>query len=244
MKDSEAADLTLNAYKRMLKRGIITIPKASMTTDGASSFKSVFDDFLEENGVHHRTTRAGRHRQMANVDNLCRQLGDLFNGVMNTQEKKTGKRSRAWTKHIDTIRMQLNRFRTKPMPKDVSTLQYPMFDPTKSNTHELPDHTIDMKKLGLKEKKYKHIEPKYKIGDTVNIMLFEPLDALGNKQSTKNFRMGDYRASTERYTVVQIVYYAGTPSYRYLLEAQVGASAKVKKRVKDVSFEENEMKQL
>ena len=97
MKDSEAPDLTLTAYKRMLSRKIISIPKASMTTDGASSFKSVFDDFLFDNGVHHKTTRAGRHRQMQNIDNLCRQLGDLFNGAMNAQEIKTGKTSKAWT---------------------------------------------------------------------------------------------------------------------------------------------------
>ena len=61
MKDSEAPDLTLTAYTRMLSRKIIPIPKASMTTDGASSFTSAFNDFLFDNGVHHKTTRAGRH---------------------------------------------------------------------------------------------------------------------------------------------------------------------------------------
>ena len=77
----------------------------------------------------------------------------------------------------------------------------------------------------------------------MNILLSEPEDILGKKQPTNNFRMGDVRLSREKYRVKSIIYYAGNPPYRYLLEALDGASAKVKKRVLDVSFQESEMKQ-
>ena len=247
MKDSEAPDLTLTAYKRMLSRKIISIPKASMTTDGASSFKSVFDDFLFDNGVHHKTTRAGRHKSMASIDNLCRQLGDLFNGTMNTQELKTKKPSKAWTKHIDLVRMELNKFRRKKLPDDITTYDYPVFDPTKEETTQtLKNYDIDMKKLGVSnsDKTFKLIRQKYKFGDLVNILLSEPEDILGKKQPTKNFRMGDVRLSREKYRVKSVVYFAGNPPYRYILEALDGASGRTKNRIKDVSFQESEMRQV
>jgi len=247
MKDSEAPDLTLTAYKRMLSRKIISIPKASMTTDGASSFKSVFDDFLFDNGVHHKTTRAGRHRQMQNIDNLCRELGSLFNGAMNAQEIKTGKTSKAWTKHIDLVRIELNKFRRKKLPDDITTFDYPIFDPTKEEpTQTLKNYVIDMKKLGVSnsDKKFKLIKQKYKVGDLVNILLSEPEDALGKKQSTKNFRVGDTRLSREKYRVVSVIYFAGNPPYRYILEALENASGRTKNRIKDVSFQESDMKTI
>lgn len=46
MKDSESSEETLRALNRMLKRGIMKIPKASLTTDGGSGFKGVFHKFL------------------------------------------------------------------------------------------------------------------------------------------------------------------------------------------------------
>ena len=246
MRDSETADQTLKAYKRMLNRKITSIPKASMTTDGASSFKSEFNDFLFENGVHHRTTRAGRHRQMQNIDNLCRQLGDLFNGAMNAQELKTKKPSKAWTKYIDLVRIELNKFRRKKLPDDITTYEYPIFDPTKGEpTQTLKNYDIDMKKLGVSnsDKTFKLIKQKFKVGDLVNILLSEPEDILGKKQPTNNFRMGDVRLSREKYRVKSIIYYAGNPPYRYILEALDNASSRIKKRVLDVSFQESEMKQ-
>ena len=66
----ETATETLSAYKKMLKRGLVKIPHASMLTDGGSSFQSEFHKFLYERGVHHRVARPGRHHQLSNVDNL------------------------------------------------------------------------------------------------------------------------------------------------------------------------------
>ena len=91
----ETADESLKAYKKMLTRGIIKIPFASMLTDGGASFKGVFHKFLYDNGVDHRVARVGRHHQLSNVDHLCRQLGELFGGIMNIKEAQTGKVSKA-----------------------------------------------------------------------------------------------------------------------------------------------------
>ena len=60
----------------------------------------------------------------------------------------------------------------------------------------------------------------------MNILLSEPEDALGIKQSTKNFRVGDTRISREKYIVKSVIYFTGNPPYRYLLEALDGASGR------------------
>jgi len=218
MKDSESSEETLRAFNRMLKRGIMKIPKASLTTDGGGGFKGVFNDFLYNHGVHHKTARVGRHHQLANVDNLCRQLGEIFHGIMNAREEKTGKRSTKWVYMIDKVREKLNDFRIKKTPKDITTYTYPIFDATEPKT--------EVKKEGKKaqEPKSKFIKPKYKVGNMVNVLLQEPVSALGGKHVDKRFRMGDYRLSKRKYRISAVLYYAGNPPYRYLLDGLPGAS--------------------
>ena len=129
----ETAEETLSAYKKILNRGIVKLPYASILTDGGSSFKGPLHKFLYDNGINHRTARAGRHSQLSNVDNLCRQLGDLFNGIMNTKEAETGKQSKAWVHAIDEVRGKLNHYRRSrgvKLPKDITTFEYPIFDNT------------------------------------------------------------------------------------------------------------------
>ena len=75
-----------------------------------------------------------------------------------------------------------------------------------------------------KETIYKTIKPKYKIGDLVNVLLQVPLNALGKKQNTTNFRMGDYRLDKKKRKVLAVLCYAGTTSYRYLIEGLPNAS--------------------
>ena len=214
----ETATETLSAYKKMLKRGLVKIPHASMLTDGGSSFQSEFHKFLYENGVDHRTAIPGRHHQLSNADNLCRQLGDLFNAVMNQKENETGKQSKAWVSSIDTVREQLNDYKKKrlraklakqgsPFPVDLEKFEYPIYD-----------------NLKIVDKKLKLVPPKYKVGDMVHVLYDEPRKFNRNqqgenvKQNTKNFRMGDLRLSIKKYRVSQVLYYSGTPAYRYLLE--------------------------
>jgi hypothetical protein len=58
----------------------------------------------------------------------------------------------------------------------------------------------------------------------VNVLLQEPVTALGGKHVDKRFRMGDYRLSKRKYRISAVLYYAGNPPYRYLLEGLPGAS--------------------
>ena len=206
----ETADETLKAFKKMIMRGIIDMPKASMTTDGGSSFKSSLHKYLYENGVNQKTARSGRHHQLSNVDSLCRQLGDIFNGIMNSKEEKSGKISKSWTGSIDAVREQLNEYRKKrgmKMPSDLASYEYPFFD----NIEE-------------SKKKLKEIKPKYSVGDLVNVMYEVPHTMNGKKQNTTNFRMGDLRLEKQKRRVIAVLYFSGAQRYRYLIDGLKGAS--------------------
>jgi hypothetical protein len=49
-------------------------------------------------------------------------------------------------------------------------------------------------------------------------MAEKPLDALGRKQNTQNFRMGDYRWERIPRKIVKVLRYAGKVPIRYILE--------------------------
>jgi len=227
-KDNEDANSTLKAYERMLKRKIIKIPYASMATDGGGSFKGVFNKFLLDNGVDHKTALSGRHHQLSSVDSLCRTLGELFNSIMNKKELEKGKRSKAWVDSVDLIRTKLNHIRIKEMPTDIAAYTYPIFN----NGKEIKDN----EKLKFKEEDkqlFKMIKPKYKVGDLVNVLYDEPRDALGKKQNTKNFRMADTTLERKKRKIISVLYYNGEVPFRYLVEG-----------ISNASFTENELKQI
>ena len=229
----ESVDETLTAFHKIMKRGIIKFPYASVLTDGGSSFKGYFHKYLYDRGVNHRTARVGRHKQLSNVDSLCRQLGDVFNGIMNKKEAETGKQSKAWTHAIDEVREKLNVYRKKrgkKLPKDITTHEYPIFDNTvpkmkfKTKREKGGDLKQDLEKFPIEEQIYTQIKPKYKVGDLVNVLLEEPRTMLDKKQPTKNFRMGDLRLEKKKRKITNVLYYNGPNPYRYLIEGLPNAS--------------------
>ena len=58
----------------------------------------------------------------------------------------------------------------------------------------------------------------------VNVLLQEPVNAQGKKHVDKRFRMAEYRLSKKKYRISNVLYYSGTPPYRYLLEGLPNAS--------------------
>ena len=181
----------VDAMKRMFNRRYIKKPYASIRTDGGAEFKDAFEKYCYENSILHKIGVAGRHQQTANVERLNRELGRLFNGYMNAVEEKTGETYKEWVEVVPKVRTMLNDFRKKP-EGDPFTDVYPTVDLTK--------------------------QPKYKIHDVVYRMSEKPLDALGRKQNTQNFRMGDYRWERIPRKIVKVLRYAGKVPIRYILE--------------------------
>jgi hypothetical protein len=181
----------VDAMKRMFKRKHIKKPYASIRTDGGAEFKDAFDKYCYENNILHKIGVAGRHQQTANVERLNRELGRLIIGYLNSVEEKTFKDYKEWVEIVPKVRTMLNDFRKKP-EGDPFTDIYPTVDLTK--------------------------QPKYKEGDVVYRMSEKPLDALGRKQPTQNFRMGDYRWDIMPRKIIRVLRYAGKVPIRYILE--------------------------
>jgi hypothetical protein len=200
-KDSQT---TLNALKSIFKRKIITKPEMSLTTDGGSEFKSVFHRWLESEDINHKIARPYRHKQLANVESLNKQLARLFNGYMNSKEHKTKKVFKEWDEAIPVIRRELNKIRKRELPEDI---------------FEIPPPNINLEAT-----------PKFKVGDIVYLKLETPEDALGNKQNTNNFRVGDYRFDTTPKEIVKVLIFPKTPTFRYML-----------RDINNASFTENEL---
>ena len=194
---------TLDALKEIFKRQYVHLPKATLATDQGTEFKGVFHKYLYDESVFHKQGLTARHQQVANIESLNRQLGRIFNGYMNTKEQETAKVYKEWTDIIDVVREDLNKYRKK-QEKDIFTHVYPAINA--------------------------NIKAKYKIGDIVHRILEEPKNALGKKQSTSNFRMGDYRYDTIPRKITKIFYYSGQNPIRYMLDT-----------LDNVTYAENEL---
>lgn len=192
---TKTTDEVLIAVKKMFKRKYIKLPKGSIRTDNGAEFKGNFHEYLKDNEIFHSVSMPYRHQQLSMVESLNKQLNRLFNGYMNAIEKKTKKPYKEWTDAVDTVRDELNKIReVKPLYNEKT-----IFD------HK--DEPINMSK-----------EPKFKVGDLVHYKLSYPENALGNKQPTANFRVGDYRWSSIPKKIERIFYYSGAIPYRYSLK--------------------------
>jgi hypothetical protein len=211
----------LEAMEKCFERNFVKKPKYSIQTDGGNEFKSVFQQYLYNNSILHKLSIPDRHKQQSVVESLNRQLGRLFNGVMNKKEVETGEINRNWIDSIDTIRTKLNAIRKRKTvsAKQLTLLRYPEFNPTEEITtkKKVKGKTVVTKELVFKE-------PKFEIGDMVYYKLEAPETALGVKQKTKNFREGDSRISQEKRKIVNIFYMHDKPYYRYYLDGIRDAS--------------------
>lgn len=197
MKDTNSKS-TVNAIEKMFKRPYIKMPHSSIQVDGGAEFNKFFTQWCRSNDILLKRTIPYRHKQNSMVESLNRQLGRLFNGYMNAVERHTGKTYREWDDIIDDVRKELNKFRKRKLPENVSDYDYPYFDQTYIS--------------------------RFKVGDYVHYRLDYPQDALGKKQPTPNFREGDYRYSHEPVKIVKVIQMNTEPYYRYMLEGIPNAS--------------------
>ena len=98
-----------------------------------------------------------------------------------------------WTDILDSVRVELNKFRKRDLEKLEEYQQ---------------QHPFDDEKAG---------QPAYNIGDFVHFKLDRPIDALGNPVSG-SFREGDFRFSTESREIVEILPFKDEPYYRFKLK--------------------------
>jgi hypothetical protein len=94
----------LKAFKKICdKSDYLTIPKYSLITDSGSEFKGIFQDYLYNESIFHKTIMKGNHTAMSPIDNLCYQLGKILNDYMSSVEIQTGKVYKQWPDILNTI---------------------------------------------------------------------------------------------------------------------------------------------
>lgn len=184
----------LDAMKKMYKRPYIKEPYASVRTDDGNEFKGVFHKYLHDKDIIHKIAEPARHKQLANVERLNRELARLLNGYMNMKEEESGETYKEWTDVIPDVRKLLNDFRKKD-EKDLYTFEY---------------------KVATSKK------PKYKVGDLVYSISEVPRDALNYKQPTANFRVGDYRWNRQARKIIKVLPYPN--NIRYVLNYKPNVS--------------------
>eukprot|EP01038_Epipyxis_sp_PR26KG_P015612 gene15612-21099_t len=97
------------------------------------------------------------------------------------------------------------------MPDNPADVDVPLFDP------------FIVSKRGNKTV-VKSRKPKFSEGQSVYYLSPVPLTALGKKQSTTNFRVGDRQWSKDTYPIKSIYSYSNPSQYRYALEGVPGVS--------------------
>jgi hypothetical protein len=193
---TKTAKETLESFKKMFSRPYIKLPLSSIRTDAGKEFEGDFNKWMYDESILHTTTKPGRHKQLANINYLCRQLGEILNGYMNEVEIKTGEAYREWTDVLDDVRRELNYYRV--------------------NKEALKKSAV-YKKNDVTPNVY-NVKPKFKKGEYVYVKLDIPKSALNKEQSTHNFRVGDIRWDLLARQVKKVLVYSGKIPYRYVVD--------------------------
>ena len=201
---TKSSNEVIKAFNLMFKNKYIHKPQASIRTDAGTEFKGSFNKYLYDNNIIHRVALPARHKQMANVESLNKQLGAIFNAYMNKKEIETGEQYNEWIDIIDDVRKELNNERVyKPaLNKKTVFKQMPNI-----NVKNMLEH-----------------EPLYKVGDLVHVKLERPKNSLNNYQNTAKFREGDTRWDILPRKIIKVLYYVGRIPYRYIVDGIKNAS--------------------
>ena len=206
----------LKAFKKICNNSdYLTIPKYSLITDSGSEFKGLFQDYLYNESIFHKTIMKGNHTAMSPIDNLCYQLGKILNDYMSSVELQTGKVYKQWPDIIDTVIIEMNKIRKRELP-DINE-----FDTRFVNDIKQIRKISNNKKTGEKIEtiEQEFIKPKFRVGQLVHVLLKTPRNILGKNQSTLNFRAGDMTVDPERREITEVLMMNGKgPLYRYLVD--------------------------
>lgn len=175
------------AFKQILKRDYLKLPKASIRTDNGTEFKGDFKEFLESNKIMHRLALPYRHKQTANVESLNKTLTRIFMTYLTNVSKETSTNYVEWIDIIDDVRKELNEARKKNPDEDPYNLNH------------IP---------------YNKKEPKFEVGDIVHRKLEVPKNIYGELESNTNWRSGDNRFDAdEKLKIVKVLNYPNNNRY-------------------------------
>ena len=199
MQNKEAVS-TLNAFKKIVKRGMLILPEISFKTDGGSEFKGAFQKYLTEHGIMHKTAKAYRKQQMGPVEGLNTTVARILMTYLNDKSMEKGKDYSDWTDILDMVREEVNKYRVRDLDKLRQYQDKRYFDPEVAG------------------------DPEFNVGDYVHYKVDRPIDIHGNPINDSKFRAGDRIFSLETRQIDDILCYPSEPYYRYKLHDMVNVS--------------------
>jgi hypothetical protein len=130
MKNKEAKT-TMEAFKKIVKRGILKLPEISLKTDGGSEFKGAFNKYLEDQGIMHKTAMPYRKQQLGPIEGLNTTIARLLMNYINDYFN--------WTDILPFVREEVNKYRKRDLDKLKQYQAKRFFDP---NVAGDPEFTI------------------------------------------------------------------------------------------------------
>lgn len=191
---NKEAKTTLEAFKNIIKRGILKLPEISLKSDGGTEFRGLFNQYLLDHKIWHKTAMAYHKKQMAPVEGLNNTIARLLMNYLNDKSLEIRKDYFNWTDILPAIRIEVNKYRKRDLNK-LKEYQDKRF--------------FDINVAG---------KPEYAIGTYVHWKIDRPTDILGKSLNDSKFRKGDRIYSLETRQIVDILYYPTTPYYRYKLK--------------------------
>jgi hypothetical protein len=193
---NKKASTVTKAYKSILKRKILKLPKL-LTVDSGTEFMQDFKKFVESEGVILHQGRVGRKQQVAIVERANQSIGKYLNQIMTEKELSTGKRNTEWVEYVKPLIKILNAKRKRaPQIPDLKK-QFEDFKPVKC-----PKSGCDL------------LYP----DSMVRVQLEYPIDPVTGKKLGNKFRTGDIRFSPEVYKIDGIRLYSNSPPMYYIKE--------------------------
>lgn len=190
---NKSAETTMESFKKIVKRGILGLPEVSLKTDGGKEFFGVFEKYLTDHGIMHKTAKAYRKQQMGPVEGLNRIIARLLMTYLNDKSVEIDEDYYNWDDILDLVRKKVNKYRKRDLNKLKEYQDKRYFNPEEAG------------------------DPEFDIGDYVHWKMDRPTDILGNAINDNKFRMGDRLFSIETRKIVDILCYPSKPFYRYKL---------------------------
>lgn len=197
---NKEAKTTMEGFKKIVKRGILTLPEISLKTDGGTEFKGAFNSYLEDHGIMHKTAKAYRKQQLGPIEGLNTTVARLLMNYLNDKSVELDEDYYDWTDLLDLVREEVNSYRKRNMKKLKLYQNKRFFDPEKAG------------------------EPEFEIGQYVHYKMERPTDIHGHAINDSKFRAGDRMFSIETRKIDDILYYPSAPWYRYKLHDMINVS--------------------
>jgi len=106
MKNKTAKE-TLQAYKNIIKRKILTLPEISFKTDNGTEFKGEFDAYLKDNKILHKLSKPYNHKQQAPIEGLNKTITRILMNYLNDKELELDKSYNNWTDILPQVRQEV-----------------------------------------------------------------------------------------------------------------------------------------